>query len=107
MIATDMMTFIKSDLAVFGVGVALVFCIMLLFVLSKCMVCSLALAMHFCTTAFTASILGFNGLENKCYFLNFIALLLILTISLTVHVLVRFMRFLKNESQLMMLYMKL
>ena len=29
MIATDMMTFIKSDLAVFGVGVALVFCIML------------------------------------------------------------------------------
>jgi len=29
MIATDMMSFIKSDLAIFGIGVAIVFCLML------------------------------------------------------------------------------
>ena len=71
MIATDMMTFIKSDLAVFGVGVALVFCIMLYLFFQNIWFVLLPLANAFLTTAFTASILGFDGLENQCYFLQF------------------------------------
>ena len=98
MIATDMMTFIKSDLAVFGVGVALVFCIMLFLFFQNVWFVLLPLANAFLTTAFTASILGLMDWKISVISSNFIALLLILTISLTVHVLVRFIEVSKNES---------
>ena len=90
MIATDMMSFIKSDLLIFGIGVAIVFCLMLyLFFQNICFVL-LPLTNAFITTAFTASVLGLMDWKISVISSNFIALLLILTISLTVHVLVRF-----------------
>ena len=98
MIATDMMTFIKSDLAVFGVGVALGFCIMLFLFFQNAWFVLLPLANAFLATAFTASILGLMDWKISVISSNFIALLLILTISLTVHVLVRFIEVSKNES---------
>ena len=100
MIATDMMSFIKSDLAVFGVGVALVFCIMLFLFFQNIWFVLLPLANAFITTAFTASILGLMDWKISVISSNFIALLLILTISLTVHVLVRFIEVSKAESSI-------
>ena len=90
MIATDMMSFIKSDLAVFGGGVAIVFCLMLYVFFQNIWFVILPLANAFVTTAFTASVLGLMDWKISVISSNFIALLLILTISLTVHILVRF-----------------
>jgi len=90
MIATDMMSFIKSDLAIFGLGVAIVFCLMLYVFFQNVWFVLLPLSNAAVTTAFTASILGLMDWKISVISSNFIALLLILTISLTVHVLVRF-----------------
>lgn len=96
MIATDMMSFIKSDLAIFGVGVAIVFCIMLFIFFQNIWFVILPLSNAFVTTAFTASVLGLMDWKISVISSNFIALLLILTISLTVHVLVRFTEVSRN-----------
>ena len=98
MIATDMMSFIKSDLAVFGVGVALVFCLMLFLFFQNVWFVLLPLTNALITTVFTASILGLMDWKISVISSNFIALLLILTISLTVHVLVRFIEVSKSVT---------
>ena len=90
MIATDMMNFIKSDLAIFGIGVAIIFCLMLYLFFQNIWFVILPLSNALITTAFTASVLGLMDWKISVISSNFIALLLILTISLTVHVLVRF-----------------
>ena len=100
MIATDMMSFIKSDLAVFGAGVALVFCLMLYLFFQNLWFVILPLSNALVTTAFTASILGLMDWKISVISSNFIALLLILTISLTVHVLVRFIEVCKSEESI-------
>ena len=58
MIATDMMSFIKSDLAAFGAGVAIIFCLMLYLFFQNIWFVILPLSNAFVTTAFTASVLG-------------------------------------------------
>ena len=90
MIATDMMTFIKDDLVVFGLGVALVFAIMLYLFFGNTWFVLLPLINSFFATYFTAAFLGAMDWKISVVSSNFIALLLILTISLTVHVLVKF-----------------
>ena len=90
MIATDMMTFIKDDLVVFGVGVAFVFAIMLYLFFGNVWFVLLPLINSFFATFITAAFLGAMDWKISVVSSNFIALLLILTISLTVHVLVKF-----------------
>ena len=101
MIAVDMMSFIKSDLAVFGVGVALIFALMLFLFFGNVWFVMLPLVNAFITTIFTAGILGLMNWKISVVSSNFIALLMILTISLTVHVMVRYLDIKtsnKNES---------
>ena len=98
MIATDMMSFIKSDLAIFGAGVAIIFCLMLYLFFQNIWFVVLPLTNAFVTTAFTASVLGLMDWKISVISSNFIALLLILTISLTVHVLVRFTEVSRNSD---------
>ena len=98
MIATDMMSFIKSDLMIFGAGVAIVFCLMLYLFFQNIWFVLLPIGNAFVTTAFTASILGLMDWKISVISSNFIALLLILTISLTVHVLVRFTEVSRNSE---------
>ncbi|MDA1341246.1 MAG: MMPL family transporter, partial [Proteobacteria bacterium] len=74
MIASDMMSFIKSDLAVFGVGVALVFCLMLYLFFRNIWFVLLPLANAFIATVFTASILGLMDWKISVISSNFIAL---------------------------------
>ena len=90
MIAVDMMSFIESDLRVFGIAVAIVFGLLLFTFFGKISYVFLPLSNAIVATIFTASFLGLAGWKISVVSSNFIALLLILTISLTVHVLVRF-----------------
>ncbi|MGA1762035.1 MAG: efflux RND transporter permease subunit [Gammaproteobacteria bacterium] len=98
MIAKDMMDYIRSDLVVFGIGVALVFCAILFLFFRNLWFVILPLANAFFTTFFTAGILGIFDWKITVVSSNFIALLLILTISLTVHVLVRFRELSKDSK---------
>ena len=89
MITSDMMEYIKSDLVVFGVAVASVFAIMLFLFFGNIWFVILPISNAFLTTFVTAGFLGYMDWKISVVSSNFIALLLILTISLTVHVLVK------------------
>ena len=97
MITSDMMDYIKSDLVVFGSAVALVFVVMLYLFFGNIWFVILPILNAFFTTFVTAGFLGFMDWKISVVSSNFIALLLILTISLTVHVLVKINE-LKKES---------
>ena len=85
MIATDMMDYIESDLVVFGSAVALIFAIMLYLFFGSFWLVLLPLSNAFMAAFITAGFLGFMDWKISVVSSNFIALLLILTISLTVH----------------------
>ena len=88
MITSDMMDYIRSDLVLFGTAVALIFAIMLYLFFGNIWLVTLPLTNALVTTFITAGFLGFMDWKISVVSSNFIALLLILTISLTVHVLV-------------------
>ena len=89
MITSDMMEYIRSDLVVFGIAVASVFAIMLFLFFGNIWLVILPISNAFLTTFVTAGFLGYMDWKISVVSSNFIALLLILTISLTVHVLVK------------------
>ena len=89
MITSDMMDYIRSDLVLFGTAVALIFAIMLYLFFGNIWFVTLPLINALVTTFITAGFLGFMDWKISVVSSNFIALLLILTISLTVHVLVK------------------
>ena len=97
MITSDMMDYIRSDLVLFGTSVALIFAIMLYLFFGNIWLVILPLVNALATTFITAGFLGFMDWKISVVSSNFIALLLILTISLTVHVLVKINE-LKKES---------
>ena len=89
MIATDMMQYIESDLVIFGSAVALIFALMLFLFFGSLWFVLLPLMNAFLATFITAGFLGYMDWKISVVSSNFIALLLILTISLTVHLLVK------------------
>jgi predicted RND superfamily exporter protein len=89
MIATDMMEYIESDLMIFGTAVALIFAVMLSLFFGSVWMVILPLMNAFLATFITAGFLGYMDWKISVVSSNFIALLLILTISLTVHLLVK------------------
>ncbi|MAR95282.1 MAG: transporter [Gammaproteobacteria bacterium] len=89
MIATDMMEYIESDLMIFGSAVALIFALMLYLFFGSIWLVILPLINAFLATFITAGFLGYMDWKISVVSSNFIALLLILTISLTVHLLVK------------------
>ena len=89
MIATDMMEYIQSDLMIFGSAAALIFAGMLYLFFGSFWLVVLPLMNAFLATFITAGFLGYMDWKISVVSSNFIALLLILTISLTVHLLVK------------------
>ena len=89
MIATDMMEYIESDLMIFGTAVAFIFAVMLYLFFGSVWMVILPLMNAFLATFITAGFLGYMDWKISVVSSNFIALLLILTISLTVHLLVK------------------
>jgi len=89
MITSDMMDYIRSDLVIFGIAVASIFALMLYLFFGNIWFVFFPILNAFLTTFVTAGFLGFMDWKISVVSSNFIALLLILTISLTVHVLVK------------------
>ena len=96
MIADDMMSFIKSDIVVFGIGV-LIFIILTLWLIFKNLKW-VAMPLIGCATSVIIMIglLGLLGWKVTVISSNFIALMLILNMAMNIHLTVRFLQ-LKKE----------
>ena len=100
MIADDMMSYIKSDIVVFGIGVFLfiIFTLWIVFRNIKWVIMPLI----GCATSVIIMIglLGLIGWKVTVISSNFIALMLILNMAMNIHVTVRFLQLKKEFSQL-------
>ena len=90
MIADDMITFIKSDLLVFGAGVFAFLVIMLSIIFRQPRFVLLPLCSCVFAVVIMMGLLGLTGWPVTVISSNFISLMLILTMSMNVHLIVRY-----------------
>ena len=90
MIADDMITFIKKDLIIFGIGVFLFLIIMLTIIFRKLRWVLLPLVSCFYAGLLMIGLLGLVGWNVTVISSNFISLMLIITMSMNVHLIVRY-----------------
>jgi len=96
MIADDMMTFIKSDIIVFGIGVFLFIIATLWFVFRKLIWIVVPISSCFFSVIIMMGILGLLGWKVTVISSNFIALMLILTMAMNIHMSTRFLQLKEN-----------
>ena len=100
MIADDMMSYIKSDIVVFGLGVFIFIIATLWFIFRSLK--WVAMPLLGCATSVTIMIglLGLIGWKVTVISSNFIALMLILNMAMNIHLTVRFLQLKKEFPQL-------
>ena len=98
MIASDMISFIKSDLQYFAIGVLLMFIITLSVIFRKFRWVAMPLVSSGLIALFVIGFLGWMDWRVTVVSSNFISLLLIISISLTIHLIVRYQEL--SESSL-------
>ena len=92
MIADDMMTFIKSDIIIFGLGVLLFIVATLWFVFRKIIWILVPISSCFFSVVIMMGVLGLLGWKVTVISSNFIALMLILTMAMNIHMSTRFLQ---------------
>jgi predicted RND superfamily exporter protein len=92
MIADDMMTFIRSDIIVFGLGVLLFIIATLWFVFRKLIWIIVPISSCFFSVIIMTGILGLLNWKVTVISSNFIALMLILTMAMNIHMSTRFLQ---------------
>ena len=92
MIADDMMTFIKSDIIVFGIGVFLFIVCTLWLVFRKIIWIIVPISSCFFSVVIMMGMLGILGWKVTVISSNFIALMLILTMAMNIHMSTRFLQ---------------
>ena len=90
MIADDMITFVRNDLVVFGIGVAVFLVIVLGLIFREVRWVALPLAGCFYAGLTMIGMLGLVGWKVTVISSNFLALMLIITISMNIHLTVRY-----------------
>ena len=98
MIADDMMTFIKSDIVVFGLGVLLFIIATLWFVFRKLIWIIVPISSCFFSVIIMMGLLGLLSWKVTVISSNFIALMLILTMAMNIHMSTRFLQLKKSNS---------
>jgi predicted RND superfamily exporter protein len=96
MIADDMMTFIKSDIVVFGLGVLLFIIATLWFVFRKLIWIIVPISSCLFSVVIMMGLLGILGWKVTVISSNFIALMLILTMAMNIHMSTRFLQLKKD-----------
>ncbi len=96
MIADDMMTFIKNDIVVFGVGVLLFIVATLWFVFRKLIWIIVPISSCFFSVLIMTGLLGLLNWKVTVISSNFIALMLILTMAMNIHMSTRFLQIKKK-----------
>ena len=100
MIADDMMSFIKSDIIVFGIGVLLFIIATLWFVFRKIVWIIVPISSCFFSVLIMTGLLGLLGWKVTVISSNFIALMLILTMAMNIHMSTRFLQLKKDNPNL-------
>ncbi|MDC1246104.1 MMPL family transporter [Pelagibacteraceae bacterium] len=96
MIADDMMSFIKSDIIVFGLGVLLFIIATLWLIFRKLIWIIVPISSCFFSVVIMTGLLGLLGWKVTVISSNFIALMLILTMAMNIHMSTRFLQ-LRND----------
>ena len=96
MIADDMMTFIKSDIVVFGLGVLLFIIVTLWFIFRKLIWITVPISSFLFSVVIMMGLLGILGWKVTVISSNFIALMLILTMAMNIHMSTRFLQLRKD-----------
>jgi uncharacterized protein len=97
MIADDMMTYVKNDIIVFGAGVFLFIICTLWFVFRSFLWVFIPLLSCFFSVFIMVGLLGLLGWKVTVISSNFIALMLILTMAMNIHISVRYLQFKKEN----------
>jgi len=103
MISDDMVTFVRNDLIVFGGGVLVFLIIILTVIFRKIRWIALPLISCFYSASIMIGILGLIGWKVTVISSNFLALMLIITISMNIHLIVRYLQLNRdhpNDDQL-------
>ncbi|MDH5432770.1 MAG: MMPL family transporter [Gammaproteobacteria bacterium] len=90
MIAHDMIDYVKSDLVIFGVGVFLLLVAIQAFIFRRIRWISITLGCCIIAATSSMGVLGWLDWPVTVISSNFVALLLIITMSLVIHLIVRF-----------------
>jgi predicted RND superfamily exporter protein len=96
MIADDMMSFIKSDIIVFGLGVLFFIIATLWFIFRKLIWIIIPISSCLFSVIIMTGLLGILGWKVTVISSNFIALMLILTMAMNIHMSTRFLQ-LRND----------
>ena len=96
MIADDMMSYIKNDIVVFGLGVLLFIIATLWFVFRKLIWIIVPISSCFFSVIIMMGLLGLLGWKVTVISSNFIALMLILTMAMNIHMSTRFLQLTKQ-----------
>ena len=100
MITDDMMSFIKSDIVVFGIGVFIFIIITLWLIFKKIKWVVIPLLGCAFSVGAMVGILGLLGWKVTVISSNFIALLLILNMAMNIHITVRFLQIKKEFEKI-------
>ena len=100
MIADDMMSFIKSDIIVFGLGVLLFIIFTLWYVFRKLIWIIVPISSCFFSVVIMTGLLGLLGWKVTVISSNFIALMLILTMAMNIHMSTRFLQIRESNPKM-------
>ena len=100
MITDDMMSFVKSDIVVFGIGVFLFIIITLWIIFKKIKLVVIPLLGCAFSVGTMIGVLGLLGWKVTVISSNFIALMLILNMAMNIHITVRFLQIKKEFENL-------
>jgi len=100
MITDDMMSFVQSDIVVFGIGVFIFIVITLWFIFKNIKLVVIPLLGCTFSVGSMVGILGLLGWKVTVISSNFIALMLILNMAMNIHVTVRFLQIKKEFENL-------
>ncbi len=92
MIADDMISFIKNDIIVFGIGVLLFIILTLWYIFKKIIWIIIPISSCFFSVLIMMGLLGLIGWKVTVISSNFIALMLILTMAMNIHLSTRFLQ---------------
>ena len=100
MIIDDMMTFIQSDMATFGGAVLLFLVVMMGIIFREVRWVALPFASCLYTSTAMFGLLGLVGWKVTIISTNFVSLMLILTMSMNIHLVVRYRELLRDRPDL-------
>ena len=98
LLANDIKTFVNNDIRIFGITIIAIMLVVLFIFFRKLSWVFLALACAFLNVLLVSGLIGLLGFQLTIISSNFVALLIIFSITLSIHVIIRYQEVLVNRS---------